>query len=66
MGEVDGEGDREEYDIFTILIIDDQNIVVEEFGPGSRYNVIKEEEKIEIVKQLVESDVEVRRYKRTF
>ena len=48
------------------MIIDDQNIVVEEFGPGSRYNVIKEEEKIEIVKQLVESDVEVRRYKRTF
>ena len=40
--------------------------MVEEFGPGSRYNVIKEEEKIEIVKELVESDVEVRGDKRTF
>ena len=48
------------------MIIDDQNIVVEEFGPGSRYNIIKEEEKIEIVKELVESDVEVRGDKRTF
>ena len=47
------EGDREEYDIFTILIIDDQNIVVEEFGPGSRYNINKEEEKIVIVEELV-------------
>ena len=48
------------------MIIDDQNIVVEEFGPGSRYNINKEEEKIEIVKELVESDVEVRGDKRTF
>ena len=47
-------------------MIDDQNIVVEEFGPGSRYNINKEEEKIEIVKELVESDVEVRGDKRTF
>ena len=48
------------------MIIDDQNIVVEEFGPGSRYNINKEQEKIEIVKELVESDVEVRGDKRTF
>ena len=40
--------------------------MVEEFGPGSRYNINKEEEKIEIVKELVESDVEVRGDKRTF
>ena len=32
--------------------------MVEEFGPGSRYNINKKEEKIEIVKELVESDVE--------
>ena len=49
-----------------IHYIDDQNIVAEEFGPGSRYNINKEEEKIEIVKELVESDVEVRGDKRTF
>ena len=49
-----------------IHYIDDQNIVAEEFGPGSRYNIIKEEEKIEIVKELVESDVEVRGDKKTF
>ena len=48
-----------------IHYIDYQNIVVEEFGPGSSYNINKEEEKIEIVKQLVESDVEVRGDKRT-
>ena len=35
------------------MIIDDQNIVVEEFGPGSRYNINKEEEKIEIAKELI-------------
>ena len=40
--------------------------MVEEFEPGSRYNINKEEEKIEIVKELVESDVEVRGDKRTF
>ena len=40
--------------------------MVEEFEPGSRYNINKEKEKIEIVKQLVESDVEVRGDKRTF
>ena len=40
--------------------------MVEEFGPGSRYNINKEEEKIEIVKELVKSDVEVRGDKRTF
>ena len=40
--------------------------MVEEFEPGSRYNIIKEEEEIEIVKELVESDVEVREDKRTF
>ena len=44
--------------------IDDQNIVVEEFGPGSRYN--KEEEKIEIVEELVERNMEVEGDKRTF
>ena len=48
-----------------IHYIDDQNIVAEEFGPGSRYNINKEEEKIDIVKELVESDVEVRGDKRT-
>ena len=44
--------------------IDDQNIVVEEFGPGSRYN--KEEEKTEIVEELVERNMEVEGDKRTF
>ena len=49
-----------------IHYIDDQNIVVEEFGPWSRYNINKEEEKIEIVEELVESNMEVRGDKRTF
>ena len=40
--------------------------MIDEFGAGSRYNINKEEEKIEIVKELVESDVEVRGDKRTF
>ena len=49
-----------------IHYIDYQNIVVEEFGPGSSYNINKEEEKIEIVEESVESDMEVRGDKRTF
>ena len=49
-----------------IHYIDYQNIVVEEFGPGSSYNINKEEKKIEIVEESVESDMEVRGDKRTF
>ena len=44
--------------------IDDQNIVVEELEPGSRYN--REEEKIEIVEELIERDMEEPGDKRTF
>ena len=44
--------------------IDDQNIVVEVLSPGSRFN--KEEDKIEIVEELVESDKEEPGDKRTF
>ena len=40
--------------------------MVEDFGPGRRYNINKEEEKIVIVEELVESDMEVRGDKRTF
>lgn len=51
---------------FTIY---DQNIVhgIEEFGPGRRYDINKEEEiEIEIVGELVEIDMEVRGDKRMF
>ena len=44
--------------------IDDQNIVVEELEPGSRYN--REEERIEIVEELIERDREIPGDKRTF
>ena len=44
--------------------IDDQNIVVEELEPGSRYN--REEEKIEIIEELIERDMEEPGDKRTF
>ena len=52
-----------------IFTIDDQNIVhgIEEFGPGRRYDINKEEEiEIEIVGELVEIDMEVRGDKRMF
>ena len=48
-----------------IQYIDYQNIVVEEFGPGSSYKINKEE-KIEIVEESVESNMEVQGDKRTF
>ena len=44
--------------------IDDQNIVVEELEPGSRYN--REEEKIEIVEEMIERDREIPGDQRTF
>ena len=44
--------------------VDDQNIVVEVLSPGSRYN--REEDKIEIMEEMVENDREVPGDKRTF
>ena len=49
---------------FYCRYIDDQNIVVEVLRPGSRFN--KEEDMIEVVEELVESDKEEPGDRRTF